>query len=325
MNLQKSMIRFGELYNFVNGKIITSVNYARYWHGNLIIFRPLLLFFNVLEIRYLMLLIFVILLICFSILLRKKFGRRIALIFDVALICNGYFSASYSLESAPIFLVMMISSIFLLKNIEKIKDESMYFFVVGCVANFVDFLTVPLITLCIPLFIYILHMQNEEKNVKECLFFVIKNSVIWVSGYALTWMSKWFLFDLLFNGEMVKIGFEQILHRTQRVNEYSSRTVFETIAIVLRINILYLYVSMLAGMIFRVKFNGKKHLKESLCFLLPAVMPLAWYLVLGNHTIIHLFFTYRHMSVFLCGMYLCLNRIFSFEKFFCKKNKFWSG
>ena len=36
----------GELEDFLDGNIVTSVNYARYWHGYLPILRPLLIFFN---------------------------------------------------------------------------------------------------------------------------------------------------------------------------------------------------------------------------------------------------------------------------------------
>ena len=37
----------GELEEFLNGNINTSINYARYWHGYLPALRPLLIFFNI--------------------------------------------------------------------------------------------------------------------------------------------------------------------------------------------------------------------------------------------------------------------------------------
>lgn len=40
-----------ELYNFMKGKVNISTEYARYWHGYLLLFRPLLYIFNITQIR----------------------------------------------------------------------------------------------------------------------------------------------------------------------------------------------------------------------------------------------------------------------------------
>ena len=147
-----------ELVEFLNGNIDTSIEYARYWHGYLSVLRPLLLFFNVTQIRYILFGAYTILLTMMFYLLKKKFNLRIAIIYAFALIANGFLGASFSLESSPVFLVMLVSSIILLERIDKIKDFYIYIFVVACIANFVDYLTVPLITLAFPLSIYILSM-----------------------------------------------------------------------------------------------------------------------------------------------------------------------
>ena len=112
----------GELEDFLDGNIVTSVNYARYWHGYLPILRPLLIFFNVSQIRKILLFVFVILFVWLIKLLKEKLGIATSIIFAISLIIQGYFFVSYSLESAPVFMVMMISSIILLERIDKIKN-----------------------------------------------------------------------------------------------------------------------------------------------------------------------------------------------------------
>lgn len=298
----------GELYNFLNGEIIASINYARYWHGNLVLFRPLLLIFNIMEIRTLLFGIFLILFIYFIYLLAKKFDKRIAFIFAISLICNGYFSASYSLESSPIFLVMILSSIFLLKKIDKIENFSLYIFAVACIANFVDFLTVPLITLGIPMLIWFIDMQNKEKSLKECIIFIIKNSIIWLLGYALTWITKWIIYDLMFDGEIINICLQQITHRTQRTSELVTKSFFETMKRVFGLNLVYIFCLAFFEVFFKIKLNSKKELIESIPYFIIALMPIVWYVVLANHTIIHIHFTYRHMIIFLCAFYLGINK-----------------
>ena len=151
-----------ELSDFLDGDINTSITYARYWHGYLPFLRVLLIFFNILEIRHIIFVLFILIFVYFMFLLRKQFGNIIALIFGLSLVFEGYFFVSYSLECAPIFLVMMISSIVLLKRIDKIQNFYFYIFIVACITNFVDYLTVPLITLAIPLYIFILYKQQKN-------------------------------------------------------------------------------------------------------------------------------------------------------------------
>lgn len=62
----------GELAETVNGTIEESFEYARYWHGYLVLLRPALLLGNIGEIRIVLTFIFIILLIILTIMLAKK-------------------------------------------------------------------------------------------------------------------------------------------------------------------------------------------------------------------------------------------------------------
>ena len=63
LNNVKDYDTVGELAEFLDGTIDTSVTYARYWHGYLPILKTLLFFFNISEIRILLLIIFIFLFI----------------------------------------------------------------------------------------------------------------------------------------------------------------------------------------------------------------------------------------------------------------------
>lgn len=67
-----------ELNEFINGKIHTSVNYARYWHGYLPFLRILLLVFNISQIRIFLLILFIIILFYLIYLINKKLGKIVA-------------------------------------------------------------------------------------------------------------------------------------------------------------------------------------------------------------------------------------------------------
>ena len=310
-----------ELIEFLDGNIDTSIEYARYWHGYLSVLRPLLLIFNVTQIRYLLLGIFVCLLGIMIYLLKKKFNITIAFIYAFALIANGYFFASFSLESSPVYLVMMIASIILLKRLEKIKDFYLFIFIVACIANFVDYLTVPLITLAFPLSIYVLYRQKEEISIKEGIKIVVKASIIWILGYGITWFTKWVLYDVLYNKDLIKSAIAQVLYRSERVNENINLSIGEFLHYYISRNLKYIifyyiliiYIHIFVFIIkdrFTVINKFDKIVKNSIPFLLIALMPIVWYIVLANHTTLHFMFTNRHMTIFLLGILLSINNVF---------------
>lgn len=81
----------GELSEFLNGNIDTSITYARYWHGYLPILRVLLIFFDISEIRMILLIIFVILFVWLLKLIKDKIGLIEAIIFALSLMLYSYF------------------------------------------------------------------------------------------------------------------------------------------------------------------------------------------------------------------------------------------
>ena len=72
----------------------------------------------------------------------------------------------------------MISSIIYLKYIDKIKNFYMYIFIVGCITNYVDYLTVPLITLGMLCGLHLFKLSYEKKDWKECLKELIISSIL---------------------------------------------------------------------------------------------------------------------------------------------------
>lgn len=315
----------GELKNFVEGNITTSISYARYWHGYLIGLRTLLLFFNISQIRILLLVVFILLFVYLVYLLKKELGIIIAFIIACSLILEGYFFVSYSLESAPIFIVMMVASIFLLNRIKKNKNFYLYIFVVGCISNFVDYLTVPLITLAIPLYIYVLHKQKENTilNYKNHLIIVIKASAIWLIGYGMTWLSKWIMYDIIYNEDVMKSAISQMLYRTSRENRITPITIGMFLRTFITINVKYaiiifciiVFVSLVIPKKIKIRIEKWKiYLNKTIPIFIISLMPIIWYIILSNHTVLHVGFVYRHMIIFLIGVVICFKNIFEIKK-----------
>ena len=329
----------GELNDFVEGNITTALNYGRYWHGYLVLYRPLMVLFNINQIKNIQGVVFSILIMWLTYLIAKKYGYYVAMIYFIALITMGYASVTRSLESAPVFLVMMISMlVFLIKNI-KVENLSLFFLIVGICTNYMDYLTVPLLTIFMPLLLLMID-YSKKHTLLECIWFLVKSCIAWGFGYAGMWITKWAIYDLFISSEthMLSIGFSQSFYRMNRTNDHFwlDANIYDMI---LPIIIRGLKVIMIITMVIfcievfiknddtkkKAKKAEKKENKftfmtafnnnsSSLIFVLIALAPVAWYILLANHTFLHFFFTYRMLIIFVVGFSIFLGEAIAMFK-----------
>lgn len=308
----------GELSDFLDGKINVAMKYERYWHGWLIIYRVLMIFFNIAEIRWLLFIVFTLLFVLLIYKLLKEFGFFVALFFEYSLIVYGYFYTSYSLESAPIFILMMLTSLMLLKykdNINIVKSM----FITGMLANYFDFLTVPLISLVIPMYVYILFLNKQKVDSKVMIKKVACSVIMWGIGYALTWICKFFLCELFVQKGSFVNAIKQVLYRTTRSSPNTSESLFGTLCkLVIKANLYLCVIFMFIGMIllsgkFKIILTKENRAYAIMIFTL-ALFPFVWYFILANHTISHTVFVYRHMIIFLLGVLISGYSLLKIEK-----------
>ena len=297
----------GDLYDTVNNQVKESFEYARYWHGYLVFLRPLLLIFNLQQIRILLTGIFICLSIKLLSLIAKKLNMEIAIIFLLGLFGVEYFYMGLSLQGCFVFLITMISSIFILEKYEKIKNIPLVFFVIGMLTNFLDFLTVPLLTWGVPATLYfLLKQKNEEITLKEEILLFIKIGISWILGYALTWAGKWILVDLIYNKGLIKTAIEQVLYRSAKIENITGLDIIYYNVYYMIIPFCIWGIIIALQLVKRIKTkskdtnkNKKVDYKEIIKYRLPYIiiglMPFVWYLVLKNHSCWHNFFTYRNL------------------------------
>jgi hypothetical protein len=232
-------------------------------------------------------------------------------------------------------MVTIIASIIIAWRAEKIKDINLFFIVVGMLANYVDFLTVPLITIGVPLGIWILYKSKNEKYEKAWLD-VIMTSISWTVGYGSAWIMKWSQFDLtIAEGNLLYTGIMQILYRSSNKNlakfffysvgedtpghmEGHLDTTFSYYKNII-CSLLYCLSKAGIGTIITaviISFIGKmKKIAKSIdhvvyAFLLILLMPIVWYVVFSNHTLLHDYYAYRHCVVFMIGALLAFYHCF---------------
>ena len=314
--MYESLIQNRDYYNPIQAAM--SINqYPRYWHGYQVLLRPLTVVFQVQELRYLGMLTFHLLFFWSAWLMAKK-TKPLYAMFYVLTVASGYVVfLPVCFQFLTTFLVLFVSLIVLLRRYDKNKPLPavkwmLYFFVVGMVENFFDFLTYPILTLGIPLVLLLwLRVRDERTDFRGNFWFMFKASLSWFFGYALTWISKWLLSAAILG--------VRYFWRTMSVVQYrlegSEEEPLDRIGTIQRnlkawlnvqdggviswskIALLILIVAVV--LIIWRKLKDWKAVGAYLPILFVAAYPYIWYLVMSNHSQIHYWYTYRAQLVAL--------------------------
>lgn len=293
-----------EFYGLMHGEnIADSFEYARYWHGYLIFLRPLLVIMDYQGIRILMQVITIILMIVMLGLIAKKINWQIAVMFLIGFLSIDIFIAARAFNAICVFIIAIVSTIFILLKKDSEKNIAINFFVIGSVTSFIDLLTTPLVTLGIPIIVYLLLIQKNGKNLKKCLIELVKICLMWGIGYGLTWATKWILVQLMYNRPIIQNALTQaqvriVTNKTTFLNmmiNIGNFLSYEVIFANIMIMISYAIIMLVKNR--NKELNIKNNIVQSIPYLIVAMMPLAWYAVLKQHSMIHRFFTYRALVI----------------------------
>ena len=285
----------------------TTSAYSRYWHGYQIILKPLLLFFNYQEIRYLNICIQAFLIIGIMVELGKRKQTKYIFPYMLMIFSLMPVSVGLSLQFSSVFYIANIAAYVLLRKWERIKEKNnflLFFLVTGMLTSFMDFLTYPLVTLGVPIIFYFLLSQKDTfvHNILE----TIKYSVIWSIGYIGMWTGKWIVGSVLLRKNIITDAINALLNRTSSETADTTFTWWDVIGrnadamFGTPIKILFLGTVFVFLVILFIKtIQNKKNYFGNGHYLIIAVMPIAWYVVTGNHSYMHFWFTYRELAILI--------------------------
>lgn len=288
---------------------LASADYARYWHGYLLYLIPALQFFDVGEIKTLMMYAQIILLTFVVYELGKRSKAYILFYCTIALFINPI-TTVMTFQNADIYCIMMIFMFILLKYNDWLSRNNryLYFFALnGILVAFVDYLTYPMAAYGVPLITVLL--INDYKF-KDSVKIVVYNSFAWIWGYAGMWAGKWIMCDLLTGSDSIASALSGV---TQWTAADMSVAGFETTSYGFTLSYLFDYINeppmivlglMIAVMFCICMYQGRFRFKNPAGFLsstaaiaLVGLAPFAWYFVLRNHTLIHPHLAYRQLAV----------------------------
>lgn len=303
------------------------IKYSRYWHGYLVVLKPVLLFLDVSEIRMLNMFMQIVLLFLLLYLILKKFGTSYTIPIIMMVLVLNPVVLPLSLQFSWVYYISLIGAIILLalKYPPESDNYLVLFMAIGMMTSYFDLLTYPLITLGLPLVLFLIKAGNL-KPLRRILITGVA-SCFWLGGYALMWGGKWVFVFLLGHKEKIFVEVsKQISLRTSMVDDakvpFTLGLAMEKLGdIILDKTYLFMFGCALIGYIVwfvcesrrsrrkrvdqSIVVSGTKQektrMKLILLYILPyvfiALLPFAWFVIFSNHTREHIYFTYRELAV----------------------------
>lgn len=302
-----------ELYKFMIGEINISTEYARYWHGYLVIFRPLLYILNISYIRIILAVLFLLLFLYLLKNLKSVFNIPVVASFGASMLCCGMFTASASFQQAPLLFLILISSLILLTNIKKIdlKSFSIFLFFVGSFTCFFDYLTAPLLSFICPTLLFILYCKKQSNNPRKNSFMIVGYLISWGLGYGITWLIKWIIVNIVLHRNIIESAFSQVLFRmnghVDNLGENYNKLFSNTIE--------YIMFALIAVIVIEIvcakkecskKVPLKAFIKTNYDIIILGVISLLWMIITHNHIIVHPNYTIKNIFpiIFILIYYL---------------------
>ena len=147
-------------------------------------------------------------------------------------------------------------------------------------------------------------MALRQKQEKPCgLADFVKICLSWGIGYAGMWSGKWLMAALLTGQNVFAEAGSAMGNRLGAVDDSGVELALTTgVQENLRIMFNPLTVLMLLGVLavcalLWLRVDGRPDVKRLGTYLLCALLPIAWYMALLNHSAEHAFFTYRALCV----------------------------
>lgn len=300
----------GDLKNYLEGNMdgLKEFEYSRYWHGYLVILRPLLEFFNYQQIRIINYFTFMALLMVLLTSIWKSIGKKECVIFLFSQIVVSLPLIPYNLQFSWTFYIAYIASLLIICKEKRHKNSEyfiyMFFFVIGGLTSFIDLLVTPIITVGLPL--TILQVMRKDETTQKKLVRIIGVSIAWAVGFAFIWGAKWIIGSWITGTNIVSDAINQMFIRTTGSTwKGMELTVSNIVSFVFatlqarHLLILLVILVVVALMAYVLCMKNAKTFIENSWLLLIACMPLVWYFVLREHSIQHGWFTWRALVVTL--------------------------
>ncbi len=315
-----------DLYDAVTSDLPANQEYIRYWHGSIVLVRPLLVLMSLRGIRFFGAIVLGLLFIWLIIRLVRLRESAFAMGILLGSVSTFSWFVPLCLEYIWVYLIMLVSSHIILSFADDMYKLVLILMVSGIVCAYMDFLTAETLTLTVPLMLGLCRLSRSDLPARELVKGYIYAVFTWGLGYAGMFAAKWILASITLRKNVMPYVLDRALERTSGLvlDEAYFRNLgpifknagclipfcFGTAGMI--IAVLILLILLYSGYVY-----GSKNARLSLVCLyaVTGLIPMIRYIVLRNHSVIHFFFTFRAMLATIIA--LCL---IAWELFFAHRN-----
>lgn len=271
--------------------------YGRYWHGYLVFLKPLFLLFGLNPILWINTIVLIVLTMVALFFMYKRIGRY-TLAFLATIVCMNPTHVVRSFQLSACYYAMIITLIIIaIRYRENEKKGILLCFVIdGMLVAFLDFLTYPLVALCIPLLLCVI--LNKADSLKSQIFYMARNTGGFLIGYGGLWLLKWIYASVLSEENIILDGIQNTLHRVgmEKMSEdvlYDDSPIMaiklnlQTIANYQTLIIIIVCLIIALVILFLKKGKITVNYRIMISALIIAVSPVLWYIVVHNHCALH--------------------------------------
>lgn len=312
---------YNELFKAISGSV-PQATYPHYWMGYRVFLRPLLSFFNYMEVRTLLSsTIWLLFALAAVQSFRSTQNWLFVTLFALCFVSLNPIVVSGSLNYMDCFILAFIGMLFV-PLVARVKDalyaESLLFLCIGAATQYFDFYTYPPITFAFPVILLLLHKQANAQALRfgDSSRLVGRCFLSWLCAYIGLWLVKLIIMlpltDMTFANISEKLIENTIIGRQSAPIAYFKQY-FETTLISVRqvLTPAVRLFGLAAGACWLYLFvrnpQKKQRLSESWVYLLVASISLIW-IFIARRTLEHITFQYRIIGVLVLGISAFLAR-----------------
>lgn len=293
-------------------------NYSRYWHGYLIFLLPGL---EIMGYGQLKIFLFIVEMLMFVavVLELSRYGKPLSFVFTCAVLIMAPISMGLSFNLAPVYIITLFNMEIILRRYKRMTPNKRYVLwaLNGIAVAYFDLYTYPVVALCFPLIAMCLAL--EWPSIKLRLIHVAECTFSWLFGYVGMWAGKWIICELLTDDNTIMDGISRVLYRagTQtdfgEVGNTSYGAVLKVVMDIacdraMLVGYIMILIIFVLGLVRHYRKNGVSFTDPSAngIYLLIALVPFIYYLLVRNHTAVHPPMEYREIAIsfFALGVWL---------------------
>ena len=285
------------------GEMQWTIQYTRYWHGFLVFLRPLLMVFSYADLRMLMCAAQVLMIVATALSLDRKKHPELMIPFLAACMTLSPMGTTLSLQYFSAYAIMMLGLLGVLWLDEKLVCGANYlyfFMLLGMLTCYFDFLTFPIVTVCMPLALALYLHRDDAKLLR----FAFSAGAAWCVGYLGFWAMKWVAGSLLVGKDLVYNAYHHAAYQMSTADTVQGsrfEAITRNVAAVMKPGYAAVYLAALVCCILPM-IRGRRDVRSLAqggrwLLVLLSLAPFVWWLMAASHSMVHAIFTHRLLAI----------------------------